>query len=235
MLRPYQIVENRPIKSWNEGDRPREKLVMHGANVLSDAELLAILIGTGTRNESAVDLGKKLMQGVNNNLITLNKLTLADLQKVKGIGLAKAVTIAAALELSKRRQMATVDEKRIIKSSKEIYEELGPLLSDLNHEEFWVLALNRRLRVVGRKRISTGGISETIVDVRLILKFGIENNASNLALVHNHPSGNLNPSESDLRLTSDIRQAAKCMNMPLIDHVIVADTGYFSFADAGKL
>jgi DNA repair protein RadC len=208
---------------------------MHGANVLSDAELLAILIGTGTRNESAVDLGKKLMQGVNNNLITLNKLTLADLQKVKGIGLAKAVTIAAALELSKRRQMATVDEKRIIKSSKEIYEELGPLLSDLNHEEFWVLALNRRLRVVGRKRISTGGISETIVDVRLILKFGIENNASNLALVHNHPSGNLNPSESDLRLTSDIRQAAKCMNMPLIDHVIVADTGYFSFADAGKL
>jgi DNA repair protein RadC len=235
MLRPYQIEENRSIKSWNEGDRPREKLVMHGANVLSDAELLAILIGTGTRNESAVDLGKKLMQGVNNNLITLNKLSLAELQKVNGIGLAKAVTIAAALELSKRRQMATVDEKRIIKASKDIYEEIGPLLRDLNHEEFWVLALNRRLRVVASKRISTGGISETIVDVRLILKFGIENNASNLVLAHNHPSGNLNPSESDLRLTSDIRQAAKYMNMPLIDHVIVADTGYFSFADAGKL
>lgn len=235
MLRPYQIEENRSIKSWNEGDRPREKLVMHGANVLSDAELLAILIGTGTRNESAVDLGKKLMQGVNNNLITLNKLSLAELQKVNGIGLAKAVTIAAALELSKRRQMATVDEKRIIKASKDIYEEIGPLLRDLNHEEFWVLALNRRLRVVASKRISTGGISETIVDVRLILKFGIENNASNLVLAHNHPSGNLNPSESDLRLTSDIRQAAKFMNMPLIDHVIVADTGYFSFADAGKL
>jgi DNA repair protein RadC len=235
MLRPYQIEENRSIKSWNEGDRPREKLVMHGANVLSDAELLAILIGTGTRNESAVDLGKKLMQGVNNNLITLNKLSLAELQKVNGIGLAKAVTIAAALELSKRRQMATVDEKRIIKASKDIFEEIGPLLRDLNHEEFWVLALNRRLRVVASKRISTGGISETIVDVRLILKFGIENNASNLVLVHNHPSGNLNPSESDLRLTSDIRQAAKYMNMPLIDHVIVADTGYFSFADAGKL
>ena len=235
MLRPYQIEENRSIKSWNEGDRPREKLVMHGANVLSDAELLAILIGTGTRNESAVDLGKKLMQGVNNNLITLNKLSLAELQKVNGIGLAKAVTIAAALELSKRRQMATVDEKRIIKASKDIYEEIGPLLRDLNHEEFWVLALNRRLRVVASKRISTGGISETIVDVRLILKFGIENNASNLVIAHNHPSGNLNPSESDLRLTSDIRQAAKFMNMPLIDHVIVADTGYFSFADAGKL
>jgi DNA repair protein RadC len=235
MLRPYQIEENRSIKSWNEGDRPREKLVMHGANVLSDAELLAILIGTGTRNESAVDLGKKLMQGVNNNLITLNKLSLAELQKVNGIGLAKAVTIAAALELSKRRQMATVDEKRIIKASKDIYEEIGPLLRDLNHEEFWVLALNRRLRVIASKRISTGGISETIVDVRLILKFGIENNASNLVLAHNHPSGNLNPSESDLRLTSDIRQAAKFMNMPLIDHVIVADTGYFSFADAGKL
>jgi len=235
MLRPYQIEENRSIKSWNEGDRPREKLVMHGANVLSDAELLAILIGTGTRNESAVDLGKKLMQGVNNNLITLNKLSLAELQKVNGIGLAKAVTIAAALELSKRRQMATVDEKRIIKASKDIYEEIGPLLRDLNHEEFWVLALNRRLRVVASKRISTGGISETIVDVRLILKFGIENNASNLVLAHNHPSGNLIPSESDLRLTSDIRQAAKYMNMPLIDHVIVADTGYFSFADAGKL
>jgi DNA repair protein RadC len=235
MLRPYQIEENRSIKSWNEGDRPREKLVMHGANVLSDAELLAILIGTGTRNESAVDLGKKLMQGVNNNLITLNKLSLAELQKVNGIGLAKAVTIAAALELSKRRQMATVDEKRIIKASKDIYEEIGPLLRDLNHEEFWVLALNRRLRVVASKRISTGGISETIVDVRLILKFGIENNASNLVIAHNHPSGNLNPSESDLRLTSDIRQAAKYMNMPLIDHVIVADTGYFSFADAGKL
>jgi DNA repair protein RadC len=235
MLRPYQIEENRSIKSWNEGDRPREKLVMHGANVLSDAELLAILIGTGTRNESAVDLGKKLMQGVNNNLITLNKLSLAELQKVNGIGLAKAVTIAAALELSKRRQMATVDEKRIIKASKDIFEEIGPLLRDLNHEEFWVLALNRRLRVVASKRISTGGISETIVDVRLILKFGIENNASNLVIAHNHPSGNLNPSESDLRLTSDIRQAAKFMNMPLIDHVIVADTGYFSFADAGKL
>jgi len=235
MLRPYQIEENRSIKSWNEGDRPREKLVMHGANVLSDAELLAILIGTGTRNESAVDLGKKLMQGVNNNLISLNKLTLAELQKVNGIGLAKAVTIAAALELSKRRQMATVDEKRIIKASKDIYEEIGPLLRDLNHEEFWVLAINRRLRVIASKRISTGGISETIVDVRMILKFGIENNASNLVLAHNHPSGNLNPSESDLRLTSDIRQAAKYMNMPLIDHVIVADTGYFSFADAGKL
>jgi DNA repair protein RadC len=235
MLRPYQIEENRSIKSWNEGDRPREKLVMHGANVLSDAELLAILIGTGTRNESAVDLGKKLMQGVNNNLITLNKLSLAELQKVNGIGLAKAVTISAALELSKRRQMSTVDEKRIIKASKDIFEEIGPLLRDLNHEEFWVLALNRRLRVVASKRISTGGISETIVDVRMILKFGIENNASNLVLAHNHPSGNLNPSESDLRLTSDIRQAAKYMNMPLIDHVIVADTGYFSFADAGKL
>jgi len=235
MLRPYQIEENRSIKSWNEGDRPREKLVMHGANVLSDAELLAILIGTGTRNESAVDLGKKLMQGVNNNLITLNKLSLAELQKVNGIGLAKAVTIAAALELSKRRQMATPSEKRIIKASKDIFEEIGPLLRDLNHEEFWVLALNRRLRVVASKRISTGGISETIVDVRLILKFGIENNASNLVLAHNHPSGNLNPSESDFRLTSDIRQAAKYMNMPLIDHVIVADTGYFSFADAGKL
>ena len=235
MLRPYQIEENRSIKSWNEGDRPREKLVMHGANVLSDAELLAILIGTGTRNESAVDLGKKLMQGVNNNLITLNKLSLVELQKVNGIGLAKAVTIAAALELSKRRQMATVDEKRIIKASKDIYEEIGPLLRDLNHEEFWVLALNRRLRVVASKRISTGGISETIVDVRLILKFGIENNASNLVIAHNHPSGNLNPSESDLRLTSDIRQAAKYMNMPLIDHVIVADTGYFSYAEAGKL
>jgi DNA repair protein RadC len=235
MLRPYQIEENRSIKSWNEGDRPREKLVMHGANVLSDAELLAILIGTGTRNESAVDLGKKLMQGVNNNLITLNKLSLAELQKVNGIGLAKAVTIAAALELSKRRQMSTPQEKRILKGSKDIYEEIGPMLVDLIHEEFWAIAVNRRLRVIASKRISTGGISETVVDVRLILKFGIENNASNLVLAHNHPSGNLNPSESDLRLTSDIRQAAKFMNMPLIDHVIVADTGYFSFADAGKL
>lgn len=235
MLNQLQIEENRTIKSWNESDRPRERLVQHGAAVLSDAELLAILIGTGTKKESAVDLGRKLMQGVNNNLITLNKLSLADLQKVNGIGLAKAVTIAAALELSKRRQMATVEDKRIIKSSLDIYEELGPYLRDLNHEEFWVIALNRRLRVVASKRISTGGISETIVDVRLILRFGIENNASNLVIAHNHPSGNLNPSESDMRLTNDIKQAAKYMNMPLADHIIVADSGYFSFADSGKL
>jgi len=235
MLNQLQIEENRTIKSWNESDRPRERLVQHGAAVLSDAELLAILIGTGTKKESAVDLGRKLMQGVNNNLITLNKLSLADLQKVNGIGLAKAVTIAAALELSKRRQMATVEDKRIIKSSLDIYEELGPYLRDLNHEEFWVIALNRRLRVVASKRISIGGISETIVDVRLILRFGIENNASNLVIAHNHPSGNLNPSESDMRLTNDIKQAAKYMNMPLADHIIVADSGYFSFADSGKL
>jgi DNA repair protein RadC len=192
------------ITDWAVEDRPREKLIRKGIFSLSDAELLAILISSGTRKKSAVDLGRELLGIVNNNLNSLGKLTVADLLKIRGIGPARAVTIAAALELGRRRNLSLIPETNHIKSSKEVADIFFPLLSDLSHEEFWVLFLNRSNRVIERMKLSQGGISGTVTDVRIIMKKAVESLASGIIVCHNHPSGNLNPSESDSKITRKI-------------------------------
>ncbi|UPT65889.1 MAG: DNA repair protein RadC [Sphingobacteriales bacterium JAD_PAG50586_3] len=223
------------IKSWAEDDRPREKLVAKGPSNLTDAELLAILIASGSRNESAVDLCKRILASVGNNLGELAKLSVNDLMKFKGIGDAKAITIVAALELGKRRRLAEATKREAITCSKDGYDILLPLFEDLKHEEFWVLLLNRANKVVRKERISTGGVAGTIVDNKIILKLAIETLASGMLLAHNHPSGNLKPSQADINLTRQIKQAAQLLEVNLVDHLIVTDHGYFSFADEGML
>ena len=223
------------ITDWAVEDRPREKLYRKGTSALSDAELLAILIGSGTRKRSAVDLGRELLSIANNNLNALGKLSISDITKIHGIGNARAVTIAAALELGRRRKLAEVPEFPQIKCSKDVSDLLGPMLSDLPHEEFWILFLNRSNRVIGRMRLSQGGISGTVTDVRIVMKKAIEYLASGIIVCHNHPSGNLNPSESDSRITHKIREAGQLMDIQLLDHLIVADKDYYSFADNGLL
>lgn len=223
------------IKSWAEDDRPREKLIAKGPVSLTDAELLAILIGSGSRNESAVDLCKRILASVGNNLGELAKLSVTDLMKFKGIGDAKAITIVAALELGKRRRLAEATKREAITCSKDAYEILLPLFEDLKHEEFWVLLLNRANKVVRKEKISTGGVAGTIVDIKIILKLAIETLASGMVLAHNHPSGNLKPSQADINLTRQIKQAALLVDVNLVDHLIVTGHGYYSFADEGML
>lgn len=223
------------IKSWAEDDRPREKLIAKGPVSLTDAELLAILIGSGSRNESAVDLCKRILASVGNNLGELAKLSVTDLMKFKGIGDAKAITIVAALELGKRRRLAEATKREGITCSKDAYEILLPLFEDLKHEEFWVLLLNRANKVVRKEKISTGGVAGTIVDNKIILKLAIETLASGMVLAHNHPSGNLKPSQADINLTRQIKQAAQLVDVSLVDHLIVTGHGYYSFADEGML
>jgi DNA repair protein RadC len=221
------------ITDWAVEDRPREKLYSKGTSSLSDAELLAILIGSGTRNRSAVDLGRELLSLADNNLNSLGKLSIADLRKIRGIGNARAVTIAAALELGRRRKLAEMPDYPQIKCSHDVFDLLAPLLSDLFHEEFWILFLNRSNRVVNRMKLSQGGISGTVTDVRIIMKHAIENLASGIIVCHNHPSGNLNPSESDTRITQKIKEAGALMDIQLLDHLIITDKEYYSFADNG--
>jgi DNA repair protein RadC len=223
------------IKSWAEDDRPREKLIAKGPVSLTDAELLAILIGSGSRNESAVDLCKRILASVGNNLGELAKLSVTDLMKFKGIGDAKAITIVAALELGKRRRLAEATKREAVTCSKDAYDILLPLFEDLKHEEFWVLLLNRANKVVRKEKISTGGVAGTIVDNKIILKLAIETLASGMVLAHNHPSGNLKPSQADVNLTKQIKQAAQLLEVNLVDHLIVTDHGYYSFADEGML
>lgn len=223
------------IKDLAEEDRPREKLLAKGISSLTDAELIAILIGTGSKNESAVDLGKKILGSVSHNLNELGKLSIHDLMKMKGIGQAKAITILAALELGRRRKASEIIKKRKISQSRDVLEYFQPLLSDLHYEEFWVLLLNRSNRVVNKIKISQGGISGTVIDVRLILKKAIENDTSSIILCHNHPSGNLEPSESDKKITLKLQKAGQLMDIQVIDHVIISDNNYFSFADEGLL
>ncbi|MCB0819244.1 MAG: DNA repair protein RadC [Bacteroidetes bacterium] len=232
-----RIDENtyRPIREWNESDRPREKLCNLGRAHLSEAELLAIIIGSGTRRESAVELARRLLHSVNNNLVELGKLNVSELQRIPGIGPAKAICITAALELGRRRQEAAPLMRRKVTSSSDLYELFGPRLSDLRHEEFWVVALNQANKVLESRRIGSGGISSTVADIRMILKFGLETGATSLAVLHNHPSGNLNPSEQDIRLTRSISEAARLIEIRLIDHLIVSESGYHSFADSGQL
>jgi DNA repair protein RadC len=223
------------ITEWAVGDRPREKLIQKGTASLSDAELLAILISSGTKHKSAVDLGRELLAIVNNNLNSLGKLSINDLKKLNGIGTARAVTIAAALELGRRRKLAEAPELPQIKCSKDVADIFQPLLSDLAHEEFWILFLNRSNRVINRMKLSQGGISGTVTDVRLVMKRAIECLASGIILCHNHPSGNLNPSESDSNITRKIKEAGNLMDIQLLDHLIISDKDYYSFADNGLI
>ena len=223
------------ITDWAVEDRPREKLVLKGTASLSDAELLGILISSGTKDKSAVDLGRELLGIVNNNLNSLGKLTISDLKKLNGIGPARAVTIAAALELGRRRKLAEIPEVPQIKCSKDVADIFQPLLSDLAHEEFWILYLNRSNKVIDRIKLSQGGISGTVTDVRIVMKRAIECLASGIIVCHNHPSGNLNPSESDSRITQKIKEAGNLMDIQLLDHLIISDKDYYSFADNGLL
>jgi DNA repair protein RadC len=223
------------ITDWAVEDRPREKLIQKGTSSLSDAELLAILINSGTKDKSAVDLGRELLGFANNNLNTLGKLTISDLKKLRGIGPARAVTIAAALELGRRRKLAEAQDVPQIKSSKDVADIFQPLLSDLQHEEFWILFLNRSNKVINKMKLSQGGVSGTVTDVRMVMKKAIEYLASGIIVCHNHPSGNLNPSESDSKITQKIKDAGNLMDIQLLDHLIISDKDYYSFADNGVL
>ncbi|MCB0516845.1 MAG: DNA repair protein RadC [Chitinophagales bacterium] len=223
------------IKSWAKEDRPREKLMLQGRQNLSLAELIAILIGSGNDEESAVDLSKRILNHANNNLTELARLSINDLCKFKGIGEAKAITIAAALELGRRRQHSEAINRSQITNSKDVVAIFQPLLADLPHEEFWILLLNRANKVISTERISIGGISGTIADSRVIFKRAIEALASSIILAHNHPSGNAQPSEADKTLTKNMHQSGKILDLPVLDHIIIAGDRFFSFADAGIL
>ncbi len=223
------------IKSWALDDRPREKLLAKGNESLSDAELIAILIASGSKNESAVDLSKRILLSAGNNLNELGKYSVNDLIKFKGIGEAKAVSIIAALEIGRRRKTNEIIKRQIIESSKDIYNLFGQMLGDLPHEEFWVLFLNRANKIIDKQRISIGGVSGTVSDIKIIMKSSIEKLASGIIACHNHPSGNINPSESDNILTKKIKEAGEILDIPLLDHVIVCDDIYYSYADEGLL
>lgn len=226
---------NLTIKDWAVEDRPREKLVKKGVQSLSDAEIIALLIGSGTRNESAVELSKKILKSANNNLNELGKLNIRDLTKMKGIGEAKAITILAALELGRRRKISEIIIKKKITQSKDVFELFQPTIGDLPHEEFWILLLNRSNRIIEKIKISQGGVSGTVIDVKIILKHAVEKLASSIILCHNHPSGNKAPSSADDIITGKLKNGAELLDIQVIDHIIVADVEYFSYADEGKL
>lgn len=222
------------IKEWAEEDRPREKLLLKGVSTLSDSELIAILIGSGNSEQSAVELGKSILNEAGNDLNKLARMSVTDLiQKFKGIGEAKAVTIVAALELGRRRKAVESVKRRKITSSRIAYEEFVPKLTDLNHEETWVLLTDRSNRVVTEVQVSRGGISGTVVDIRLILREALKYYASGIFLGHNHPSENCRPSPQDTQITKKLKEAAHWMDIVLLDHIIVCGDRYFSFADEG--
>jgi DNA repair protein RadC len=230
-----KIEDSKPlnIKDWNPEDRPREKLLLKGTSALSDAELIAILIGSGTANLSAVDVSKKILLHGKNNLNELAKLSVKELMKVKGIGEAKAITIVAALELGRRRKEVDVEEKPKINVSKDAFDLIKGDLMDLPHEEFWVLLLNRANRVIKKKRVSEGGVTGTVADPKIIFKMALEELACGIVMAHNHPSSNLTPSQSDRDLTKKMKEAGKLLDVTLFDHIIIAGNKYFSFADEG--
>jgi len=223
------------IKQWAEEDRPREKLMLKGKSALSDAELIAILIGSGTASLSAVDVAKLILQKAENNLNQLARFTLKDLKTIKGIGEAKAITIMSALELGRRRKETEIFQKPKITSSKDAYDVIKADLLDLEYEEFWVLLLNRANQVIKKERISAGGVSGTVADPKIIFKKALDELASGIILVHNHPSGNLNPSQADIQLTTKVKEGGKLLDISVLDHLIFANQGYFSFADEGRM
>ena len=227
-------MEKLNINQWAEEDRPREKMASAGTEALTNAELLAILIGSGSQKESAVDLMKRLLADCNNNLNTLGKMTIRELCQYNGIGEAKAITILAACELGKRRQAETPEERPDLGTATRIYNHMHPKMQDLGVEEFWVLLMNQHHRLIKKVRISHGGITETAVDIRIIMKEAVLANCTVLAVCHNHPSGNLRPSKADEILTRSLVRACEVMNIHFLDHVIVTDGEYYSFHEEGR-
>lgn len=223
------------IKQWKEDDRPREKMLDKGKASLSDAELIAIIIGTGNREESAVALSKRILLRFDHNLNALATMTIDDLMAFKGIGKSKAVSIMSAMELGKRRSMEHAKEKKKVNSSVAAFEIMQPFIGDLLHEEFWILFLNNANNLLDKSQLSKGGIHATLVDVRLIFKKAISKGATSIILCHNHPSGSLTPSHSDLQLTKKIIKGGELLDIKVLDHIIVSQHGYFSFADENRM
>lgn len=224
-----------PITNWAEDDKPREKLMLKGKSALSDAELIAILIGSGSRNESAVELSKRILASIDNNLNALGKLSIQQLITFKGIGEAKAISIVAAMELGRRRRGEDVLELLKITSSKMIFELMQPIIGELPHEEFWIVYLNNSNKVISKSQLSKGGITGTLVDVRLVFKSALEMGATSVILCHNHPSGALTASDADKQITKKLKLAGESLDIKVLDHLIVTERNYFSFADEGIL
>jgi DNA repair protein RadC len=224
---------NFSIKHWAEDDKPREKLMFKGKAALSDAELIAILIGSGSRNESAVQLSKKILASVDNNLNALGKLSIKQLMEFKGIGEAKAITIIAALELGRRRRAEETVELKKITSSKAVFEIMQPIIGELPHEEFWILFLNNSNKVIYKTQLSKGGITGTVVDIRLVFKMALEQNATSIILTHNHPSGKLQASDADIQITKKLKLAGQQLDIAILDHIIITENGFYSFQDEG--
>ncbi|MCF8226499.1 MAG: DNA repair protein RadC [Bacteroidales bacterium] len=226
---------NVTIKNWSLEDRPREKLLNSGIHSLSNAELIALIIGSGTRKMNAVELSRNILASVKNDLQELGKLSIDDMVRIRGIGTAKAVTLLAALELGSRKMNTNSKEKVFIKDSRDAWEVMFPHTGDLEHEEFWILILNRAHKVINTQKISQGGLTGTVIDTRIILKYALDKKATSMIISHNHPSGNLKPSEADISITKKIKEAAEIMDIQLLDHIIIAGREYFSFADQGIL
>ncbi len=224
---------HRSITAWAEEDRPREKMLLKGRQALSDAELLAILLGSGSIGESAVGLAQRVLASVDHNLHELGKRSIKELQRFKGVGEAKAISISAALELGRRRQISDLRERPRVGSSRDAFNVIAPLISDLHHEEFWLLLLNKANEVFVREKLSTGGTAGTVADVKMTFKIALDARAAGIIAVHNHPSGNLKPSQADVDLTKKMKEAGKILDLPLLDHLIVSERGYYSFADEG--
>ncbi|WP_316822345.1 RadC family protein [Pedobacter gandavensis] len=222
------------IKQWAEADRPREKLLQHGRRHLTDAELVAILIVSGNSEESAVDLSKRILAACNHDLDALGRLTVQDLCKFRGIGAARAISIIAALELGRRRKPGAVVLPKI-SSAQDCYRELSAVMTDLPHEEFWVLLLNRANEVISKQQISKGGLTGTVADPKVIFKIALEHNAAYVVLAHNHPSGNLKPSQEDLKLTAKLVSSGKLLDLHILDHLIITNKSFFSFNDDGLI
>lgn len=223
------------IKLLAEDDRPREKFLLKGKNSLSDSELLAIIMGSGSRNESAVELARKILNSVDNNWNQLSMASLSDLMKFKGVGEAKAISISSALEIGRRRSAQESVQKPLITKSEDAFQLLHPFLGDLPTEEFWAIYLNQSNKVILKTRLTAGGISQSIVDTRVLFKYGIENFATGIIIAHNHPSGSLKPSHEDIKITKQINDAGHILQIKLLDHLIITQQSYLSFADEGLL
>lgn len=230
-------MENRKItlKEWSEDDRPREKLLAKGISVLSDAELIAILIGSGNKNETAVELSRRILLDQNSNLNELGKMTIVELMKYRGIGEAKAISIVAALELGRRRGVSEIVNKNTITQSEDVFEIMQAIIGDSNVEKFWTIYLNNANKILRKEEISSGTITQTPVEISIIMKHAILNSATSMILCHNHPSGNVTPSEQDLSLTENIKNAAKYFNIRVLDHIIISSETFYSFADESIL
>ena len=223
------------LTTWAVEERPREKVMANGIQYLSDSELLAILLGSGTRNQTAVELARCILRGSGNSLQELGRQSIGELVRIKGVGPAKAISLLAAMEIGRRRAGMQHVEKIAVKSSETVFKLFHPLMGDLEHEEFWLLMLNRANRVLGRYKVSQGGLSGTVIDTRIILKKALDTLASSIIVCHNHPSGNMQPSDADVKITGKLKKAAEMLEIKLLDHVIIADKTYFSFADEGLI